>query len=226
MRACGLPASNIQGSSAEEESGGRPDTPAGRAFGNRSWTGDGVWGGMPTDDMNKARLLIVEDEAIVVEDLKIRLAQLGYKVAGSTASGEDAVAMAEQIRPDLVLMDIHLKGSMDGITATHEIRDRLSVPVVFLTAFGEGITFQRAKEAGPAGFILKPFEDRELKIVIEMALYKHYAENELKLKYAEIARFNQVAVGRELRMIELKQEINALLAASGKAAKYKIVDEK
>ena len=176
--------------------------------------------------MNKARLLIVEDEAIVVEDLKIRLAQLGYKVAGSTASGEDAVAMAEQIRPDLVLMDIHLKGSMDGITATHEIRDRLSVPVVFLTAFGEGITFQRAKEAGPAGFILKPFEDRELKIVIEMALYKHYAENELKLKYAEIARFNQVAVGRELRMIELKQEINALLAASGKAAKYKIVDEK
>lgn len=175
--------------------------------------------------MNKARLLIVEDEVIVAEDLKIRLAQLGYTVVGSTASGEDAVALAAQVRPDLVLMDIHLKGQMDGITATHEIRDRLSVPVVFLSAFGEGRTFQRAKEAEPSGFILKPFEDRELKIVIEMALYKHYAENELKQKYAEIERFNQVAMGRELRMIELKQEINALLKTSGKAPKYKIVDE-
>jgi DNA-binding response OmpR family regulator len=114
---------------------------------------------------------------------------------------------------------------MDGIDAAREMRDRLGLPVVFLTAHAEGATLLRAKKVEPFGYVLKPFEDRELKIVIEMALYKHGAQNELKQKYAEIERFNQLAVSRELRMIELKQEINELLQVAGKPPKYKVVDE-
>jgi CheY-like chemotaxis protein len=175
--------------------------------------------------MNRSRLLIVEDEAIVAADIAIRLGQLGYEVVGSAASGAEAVAMAGQTGAELVLMDIHLQGAMDGITAAHELRDRFGLPVVFLTAYGEGATFERAKAAEPFGYILKPFEDRELRIVVEMALYKHQIENELKHKYAELERFNKVTVDRELRMIELKQEINALLQAAGQPEKYKIAYE-
>ena len=128
----------------------------------------------------KPRLLIVEDEAIVVADVTIRLTHLGYEVAGTASSGEEAMALAEHLRPDLVLMDIHLQGSMDGITAALELRARCQIPVVFLTAYGEGDVFHRAKQAEPFGYILKPFEDRELRIVIEMALYKHQAERKLQ----------------------------------------------
>lgn len=170
-------------------------------------------------------MLIVEDESIVAADIAISLAQMGYQVVGTTASGEEALILAEQQRPHLVLMDIHLQGELDGIDAALELRERFHLPVVFLSAYGEDDTFQRAKEAEPFGFILKPFEDRELKIVIEMALYKHQAEATLKEKYLELERFNKITVDRELRMIELKREINALLVAAGQAAKYRIVDE-
>ncbi|MEI8038238.1 MAG: PAS domain S-box protein [Verrucomicrobiota bacterium] len=126
------------------------------------------------------RLLIVEDEAIVVADVTIRLTHLGYEVVGTASSGEEAMELAVQLRPDLVLMDIHLQGLMDGIAAALELRTRCQIPVVFLTAYGEGAVFQRAKQAEPFGYILKPFEDRELRIVIEMALYKHRAERKLQ----------------------------------------------
>ena len=137
-------------------------------------------------EQSKQRILIVEDEAIVVADIAIRLAQMGYEVVGSATRGEDAIALADRLRPDLVLMDIHLQGAMDGITAAREVRDRLRLPVVFLTAYGEGVTFQRAKEAEPFGYILKPIEDRELRIVIDMALYKHQAERKLQAFNAEL----------------------------------------
>ena len=130
-------------------------------------------------EQSKPRLFIVEDEAIVVADLVDRLTQMGYEVVGSTTQGGDALAMAERVQPDLVLMDIRLKGAMDGITVARELRERLRLPVVFLTAFGEAAIFQRAKEAEPFGFILKPIEDRELRIVIELALYKYQAERKL-----------------------------------------------
>jgi CheY-like chemotaxis protein len=175
--------------------------------------------------MNKPRLLIVEDEAIVAADIAIRLGQLGYEVVGSTGSGEEALVMAGQLGADLVLMDIHLQGAMDGITAADEMRARFGLPVVFLTAYSESATLQRAKEVTPFGYILKPFEDRELQIVLGLALYKHQAENDLKRKYAEVERFNKLTVDRELRMIELKQEINALLQAAGRPEKYRIAHD-
>ncbi len=137
-------------------------------------------------EKTRPRLLIVEDEMIVVTDLSIRLAQMGYEVVGSTNNGKEALVMAEDLRPDLVLMDIHLQGQMDGIAAAIDVHGRLHLPVVFLTAYGEGGTFQRAKEAEPFGYILKPIEDRELRIVIEMALYKHQAECRLREFNAEL----------------------------------------
>ena len=101
-----------------------------------------------------------------------RLQALGYLVAGRAMTSEEALRLAEEKRPDLVLMDIEIRGPVDGIDTARQMRERLHLPVVFLTAFAEGTTLERAKQAHPLGFILKPFEDRELMAVIEMAVYK------------------------------------------------------
>jgi two-component system sensor histidine kinase/response regulator len=130
--------------------------------------------------MNKPSLLIVEDEAIVATDLAMRLTQLGYAVVGTAANGEDALAMAAQVRPELVLMDIRLAGSMDGIETAKELRSRLRLPVVFLTAYADSATLQHAKVAEPYGYIHKPFDLIDLQATLEMALYKHQAERKLQ----------------------------------------------
>jgi PAS domain S-box-containing protein len=130
--------------------------------------------------MSRATLLIVEDEEIVVADLASKLDRLGYSVSGSTARGEEAVSLARQSRPDLVLMDIQLKGRMDGIEAAEQLRRECDLPVVYLTAHSDRTTLQRAKLTEPFGYILKPFEELELETHIEMALYKHQAERKLR----------------------------------------------
>ena len=147
--------------------------------------------------MTSRRILIVEDEGIVALDLKGRLGLLGYEVAGRAADGERAVQLAIELHPDLVLMDIRLEGPMDGIQAAHAIRQRCHLPVVFLTAFSEDATLERAKLAEPFGYILKPFDDRDLKTTIEMALYKHQADEEihrLNRLYATLSQINQAIV--------------------------------
>ena len=118
-------------------------------------------------------ILVVEDEAVVAEDLQHRLGELGYDVAGWAASGEDAVQLAEEALPDLVLMDIRICGELDGIDAAHAIRERSDVPVIFVTAFADADTLARAKAVEPFGYIVKPFSDRDLETSIELALYKH-----------------------------------------------------
>lgn len=130
--------------------------------------------------MNLPRLLIVEDEPIVSMDLQIRLTQLGYRVVGAAVEGKQALLLADQVRPDLVLMDIRLQGPMDGIDTAEEMRARFHLPIVFLTAYTESATWQRAKKVDPFGYLLKPFEDIDLKIAIEMALYKHATERKLQ----------------------------------------------
>ena len=130
--------------------------------------------------MSKTTILIVEDEAIVAADLAGKLARLGYEVAGLAAQGEEAVALARRLRPQLVLMDIWLKGPMDGIEAAEAIRHQHDVPVVYLTAHSDPATLARAKLTGPFGYILKPFEERELATQIEMALYRHQADRQLR----------------------------------------------
>ncbi len=124
----------------------------------------------------KPRILVVEDEMLVARDLAEQLVLLGYEPVGQTTRGEDALPLAKQVHPDLVLMDIQLAGAMDGIEAAQQIRSQLALPVVFLTAFDADDTLARAKLAEPYGYLLKPFSERELRTVLEMALYKCKAE--------------------------------------------------
>ncbi len=132
--------------------------------------------------MNKkpVRILIVEDESIVAMDLKNSLQVLGYQVVGAVCCGEDAIAQALAARPDLMLMDIMLKGEMDGVQAAEAIHAQLDIPVIFLTACADDATLQRAKVTGPFGYLLKPFEEWELRGHIEIALYKHEMEKRLR----------------------------------------------
>lgn len=127
-----------------------------------------------------ARILVVEDERIVSEDIKVRLKKLGYTVPSIARSGEEAVEKAKAIRPDLVLMDIVLEGEMDGIEAASRIRSLYDIPVVYLTAYADTKTLERAKITEPFGYILKPFDDRDLNITIDIGIYKHRMEKKLK----------------------------------------------
>ncbi len=128
----------------------------------------------------RAKLLIVEDEGIVALNIQRRLEGLGYSIVASVSSGEEAIAAADQMNPDLVLMDIKLEGSVDGIEAAAQIRSRFQIPIVYLTAYTNEETLNRAKLTEPYGYILKPFEARDLATTIEVALYKHQMEQELR----------------------------------------------
>jgi len=130
--------------------------------------------------MKKKRILIVEDERIVVDDIKISLGRLGYDVCGIAASGLEAIKKAKEMRPDIVLMDIVLKGKMDGIEAAQKIRTRFDIPVIYLTAYADDKTLARAKVTEPFGYILKPFEDRDVHSSIEMGLYRNKTRSLLK----------------------------------------------
>ena len=126
--------------------------------------------------MPQARILIVEDEALVARDTKESLEEMGYAVLAPVASGEEAVQKAGDNRPDAVLMDIHLRGRMDGIDAAVEICDRFQVPVIFLTAYADRELLDRAKEAGSFGYVIKPYDQRALAAMLEMALAKAASE--------------------------------------------------
>jgi PAS domain S-box-containing protein len=130
--------------------------------------------------MDSIRVLIVEDEGIVATDIQDRLSAMGYISVGWADTAARAVEMTETQDPDIVLMDIRLPGPRDGILAAEEIGRRFQTPVVFLTAYSEEATLERAKQAQPFGYILKPFNDRELKSTIEIALYKHRTEREIR----------------------------------------------
>ncbi|MGH7600174.1 MAG: PAS domain S-box protein, partial [bacterium] len=126
------------------------------------------------------KILVVEDENIVAKDIQNTLKALGYTVTAVVASGEEAIQKAGETQPDLVLMDIMLKGYQDGVEAARQIFARFNIPVVYLTAYTDETTLQRAKVTEPYGYILKPFEERELHIAIEMAIYKHKMAKKLK----------------------------------------------
>ncbi|MFO0878267.1 MAG: response regulator [Gemmataceae bacterium] len=130
--------------------------------------------------MALSRILIVEDEIIVARDLEAQVAALGYLPLGPVNSGEAAIALAEAHRPDLILMDIRLQGELDGVETAEVIHRQLGLPVVYLTAHTDDQTIRRARVTVPFGYIIKPFEERELRTVIEMALYKHQAERRLQ----------------------------------------------
>jgi PAS domain S-box-containing protein len=130
--------------------------------------------------MAEIRVMIVEDESIVAEDIRRTLIKLGYTVPAVVSSGATAIKKAQEHVPDLILMDIMLKGEMDGIEAAKLIRTRFNIPVVYLTAFSDEKILERAKLTEPFGYIIKPFKERELKMNIEIALYKHKMEMQVK----------------------------------------------
>jgi PAS domain S-box-containing protein len=130
------------------------------------------------------KILVVEDEFITASALKVTLNRMGYDVVGMTDTGEKAISDAEQLKPNLVLMDIILKGEMNGITAADIIRQRYNIPVIYLTGQSDDTTIAHALESEPFGYIIKPFEEKNLKTSIMMALYKHAID--VKLKACEV----------------------------------------
>jgi PAS domain S-box-containing protein len=143
--------------------------------------------------MTHAQILIVEDERLVALDIQTTLESLGYKVGAIASSGETALQLAREIRPDLVLMDIRLQGLMNGIDAADRIRSELGIPVIYLTAYADEVTVERAKYTGPFGYLLKPFGERELHIAIEIALHKHAMEQTLKEREQHFRLVSQIS---------------------------------
>jgi response regulator RpfG family c-di-GMP phosphodiesterase len=138
--------------------------------------------------MGKARIMVVEDERISAEIIKKALQKLGYSVSSVVGSGEQAIIKAKEERPDLVLMDIVLQGEMNGIDAAQQIRLQNNIPVIYLSSYSEEELIQRAKVTEPYAYILKPFKDRELHINIEISLYRHQLEQELRKAYAKLKK--------------------------------------
>jgi len=130
--------------------------------------------------MAKANILIVEDESIIASVIAVALKKFEYEVIDILNSGEAAVAEALQKKPDLILMDIRLQGAVDGIAAVEQIQKQMDIPIIYLTAYADEPTLERAKKTKPYGYIPKPFQEIELKTTIEMALYKHGFEMQLK----------------------------------------------
>lgn len=129
--------------------------------------------------MSKNNILVVEDEAIVSKDIQQSLKKLGYNIVGASATGERAIELANEYKPDLVLMDIMLKGDMSGIDTAEKIKETLNIPVIYLTAYADENTLSKAKVTEPYGYIIKPFKEIDLHTSIEMALYKHSKEREV-----------------------------------------------
>ena len=153
--------------------------------------------------------MIVDDEIIVASDLKIMLEEMGYRVIGVSSTGRDAIKKSKELKPDLVLMDIKLEGDMDGIEAAGIITSELYLPVIFITAHSDSNTLESAKKTDPYGYMIKPFDERDLKTTIEIALYKHAMEMELRESQAKLRnmsiRLNQI---REEERIKIAREIH------------------
>lgn len=135
-----------------------------------------------------ASILIVEDEGIVAQDLMEALIRLGYHICGVASEGTQAVAMATQLQPELVVMDVSLRGEIDGIQAARLMQERSHVPIIFLTGHRDSETLQRAVLTGPLGYLIKPFQEDELHCAIEVAIHKHRSEQAVRERADELRR--------------------------------------
>lgn len=160
--------------------------------------------------MEKPSIFIVEDERIVAEDIGETLKKLGYLISGIAVSGETAIEKIRDTLPDLVLMDIHLAGDMDGIEAAGQIHILFDIPVIYLTAYADNELLERAKLTEPYGYVLKPFNDREIRSVIEMALYKHAINEKIRERDSTI----QALINTTLDAMLLLDNDGMILAAN------------
>ncbi|MBN2287819.1 MAG: response regulator [Candidatus Glassbacteria bacterium] len=136
--------------------------------------------------MSKAKIMVVEDEYVVAADIQSALENLGYEVPAVESTAEEAIEQAERLRPDLVLMDIVLMGEMNGIEAAEKIRSRFDIPVIYLTAHVSGQILSQARETEPFGYLVKPFDEVNLKSTIEVALYRARTESHRKKFIVEL----------------------------------------
>lgn len=137
--------------------------------------------------MSKTRILVVEDESIVAKDIQKSLEKLGYEVPATASSAASAFEKLEELQPDLVFLDIKLKGDQDGIHIAEHIRERYNIPVIFLTSYVDQETLDRAKVTEPYGYIVKPFNDSDLKTTVEMALFKFSRDREVRESQQRLA---------------------------------------
>ena len=166
-------------------------------------------------------ILVVEDEVIIGMDISNSLKKLGYHVPAVIATGEKAIEKAEKIQPDLILMDIMLKGGMDGIEAAGQIRARLNLPVVFLTAHTDATTLERAKQSQPFGYIVKPFQEKDLQTTIEIALARCKAESEIRKALEKEKELNELK-SRFVSMVshEFRTPMSTILFSAGLLESY------
>ncbi len=146
--------------------------------------------------MTKAKIMIVEDEWIAAEDTQYKLQDLGYIVTALASTGNEAIQKAEEDKPDLVLTDIVLEGEMDGIEVAKQIYSSFDIPFIYLTAYADDKILERIKITEPFGYIVKPFTNEDLKITIELALYKHKAEGKRRKQIQDLS--NALARARAL----------------------------
>lgn len=128
------------------------------------------------EDTKDIKILVVEDESIIALNIKKKLKSFGYTVPALATTGEEAIKMAEITFPDLILMDVRLKGEMNGIQTAEEIRKEFDIPIIYLTAYSDDEVLEKAKKTKPYGYIVKPFKANDLRSNIEMALYRHEME--------------------------------------------------
>lgn len=136
--------------------------------------------------MEKIKILVVEDESIIAADIAMSLQGMGYEVIPTVSSGNKAIMKIEENRPDLILMDIVIKGEMDGIETAEQIGEQFQIPIIFLTAYADKKTLERAKKTGPFGYITKPFEEVDLRVAVEIGLYKAKMEAEREMLITEL----------------------------------------
>jgi diguanylate cyclase (GGDEF)-like protein len=163
--------------------------------------------------VKKCRILVVEDEAIVADDIQRTLVRLGYDVLPTAASGREAIEFARNLHPQLVLMDIRLQGPMDGIEAATVIRSECEIPIVCLTSHSDDATLARAMETAPSGYLLKPFGDRELRTAIEVGLRKHQLEARLAERERWLSTILQ-SIGDAVIVTDLDEVVTVMNAVA------------
>jgi len=154
--------------------------------------------------MKSEKIMVVEDEWIVADQLCSSLKDLGYTVCSTAAAGDEAIRKVESDRPDLILMDIVLKGKMNGIEAAERINSKFNIPVIYLTAYTNQEYIERAKQTNPFGYLVKPFKQKELYANIEMALHKHRLDKEIKDYLGRLAKCYRGTIESVSGAIELR----------------------
>ena len=174
--------------------------------------------------MSKTRILVVEDESIVAKDIQKSLEKLGYEVPATASSAASAYEKLEQINPDLVFLDIKLKGEEDGIHIAEHIKEKYNIPVIFLTSYVDQETLDRAKVTEPYGYIVKPFNESDLKTTVEMALFKFSRDREVRESQQRLANAlarveeSIIVVDTEGRVTYLNEKAENMLGYSSATA--------